>query len=595
MKRLLLLALAILANISIQSQVTYELFEVNGFQIPISSNGDIVGGSQSPFNMSVPNTDAGTIYAGNIWMAGLSPDGQLKGALETYGSQGADWFNGPLTLGLAETNPDIIQAYSQVFLANSEDVETHIAYFAALENNTVASEFPNGYTIPEWMFGWPAHGDITINQALYLAPFFDYNGDGYYDPELGDYPLFCGDKCAYVIFNDKGNIHYSQAQPIGLEIHLMMYAFENTGDPTLENTVFLKYHIINRGTQTLKEMYLGKWIDFDIGSSIDDFVGTNVKRSTIFGYNGDPSDEITSASEGFGNDLAAQGVVFLAGPTLDADGVDNPLPDESYSNITDSYGDFGWGFGDGIVDNERFGLSGSVYYNNGSNPINGDPDGAVDYYNYMRNIWGNGQNIQYGGNGVSGSGVQDIDSKYFFPGDSDPLFTGTNGIAVEPWTEASSGNPAGDRRMLGACGPFTLQPGAEHVVDLAYVFARQSQSDNDDEVGLLQFRMQQAKNLFNLFLVDCADQEGIPTHVQEHEPEISFTIFPNPASDQLQLFFPQLGLKQVQIFTSSGQLAMEYKLQSNLTSHTLDISVLPSGIYFIKIAGSSKVEKLIVE
>ena len=240
-------------------------------------------------------------------------------------------------------------------------------------------------------------------------------------------------------------------------------------------------------------------------------------------------------------------------------------------------------------------MSGSVYYNNGSNPINGDPDIAVDYYNLLRTIWGNGQTIQYGGNGVSGSGVQDIESKYFFPDNSDPLFTGTNGIAVDPWTEASSGNPAGDRRMIGSCGPFTLQPGAEHVVDLAYVFARQSQSDNDDEIGLLQFRMQQAKNLFNLFLVDCADQTSIPTGVEEQEQNVEFNVFPNPASDELQLFFSQLGMKQLQIFSSSGQLAMDFKLQSNMTSHIVDISALPSGIYFIKIAGSTKVEKLIVE
>lgn len=595
MKRLLLACSALVFIINTNAQVTYEVFEVNGFQIPISSNGDIVGGQESAYNMSVPNEEAGTIYAGNIWIGGLSSDNQLKGAFETFSSQGNDWFNGPLTLDLAETNASIMQQYNQVFFANSEDVATHMAYFAALENNTVATEFPNGYTIPEWMFGWPAHGDLVYGQAFYLAPFSDYNLDGYYDPESGDYPLFCGDECAYVIFNDKGDALDSGAQPIGVEVHLMMYGFENTGDPTLENTVFLKYRIFNRGTQTLKDTYFGKWIDFDVGTSTDDYVATDVKRSGIYGYNGDDVDEPTSSSGGFGEDLAAQGLVFLAGPMLDDDGTDNPLPDETYSTVTDSYGDYGWGFGDGITDNERFGMSSSLYYNIGSNPVFGDPQIAPNYYNYMRSVWMNGAGVKYGGNGVSGAGVTDISAKYFFPGDSDPLYAGTNGITVDPWTEASSGNPAGDRRMVGASGPFTLQPGAEHVVDLAYVFARQSQSDNDDEVGLLQFRMQQAKNLFNLFLVDCADQTGIPTGVEEQDQNVEFNVFPNPASDELQLFFSQLGMKQLQIFSSSGQLAMDFKLQSNMTSHIVDISALPSGIYFIKIAGSSKVEKLIVE
>jgi hypothetical protein len=588
MKRLLLACSALVFIINTNAQVTYELFEVNGFQIPISSNGDIVGGQESAYNMSVPNTDAGTIYAGNIWVAGKSPDNQLKAAFETYESEGSDWFNGPLTLNTAETNGSVMEQYSQVFMANSDDVATHMAYFAALENNTVTTEFPNGYTIPEWLFGWPAHGDVAFGQAFYLAPFFDYNLDGYYDPEMGDYPLFCGDKCAYVIFNDKGNTHASGGLPIGLEVHLMMYGFENTGDPTLENTVFLKYHIINRGTQTLFETYFGKWMDFDIGYTGDDFIGTNVKRSAFYGYNGDDMDQISSASQGFGDDLAAQGVVVLAGPMLDADGTDNPLPDETYSGITDSYGAYGFGFDDEIIDNERFGLTNSIKYNSYQ------MTGPQTYYNAIRSIWADGMSLTSGNNGT-GSGNDAVQSDYIFPGTSDPLFEGTNGILVDEWSETTSNNSPGDRAILGACGPFTLQPGAEHVVDLAYVFARQSQSDNDDEVGLLQFRMQQAKNLFNLFLVDCADQTGIPTGVEEEEQNVEFNIFPNPASDELQIFFSQLGLKQLQIFSSSGQLAMDFKLQSNMTSHIVDISALPSGIYFIKIAGSSKVEKLIVE
>jgi len=298
MKRLLLACSALVFIINTNAQITYELFEVNGFKIPISSNGDIVGGQESPFTMSVPNTDVGTIYSGNIWIGGMSTNDQLTGAFEAFQQNGADWFNGPITLGDAVTNPAVMQQYNQVFFANSEDVETHIAYFQAVQNNTVATEFPNGYTIPEWMLGWPAHGNYTMGQAFYLSPFFDYDLDGVYDPQNGDYPLFCGDKCAYAIFNDTGDIHDSGANPVGLEVHLMVYGFENTGDPTLENTVFLKYHIFNRGTQTLSDTYFTKWIDFDIGTAIDDYVATNVKRSAIYGYNGTDTDPATSSSTG---------------------------------------------------------------------------------------------------------------------------------------------------------------------------------------------------------------------------------------------------------------------------------------------------------
>ncbi|MFZ4784373.1 MAG: T9SS type A sorting domain-containing protein [Flavobacteriales bacterium] len=594
MKRLLHFALALASFSSSFAQTTYVDFEVNGFHLPISSNGDISGGGEI-MNMTTPGVDAGTIYAANMWLVGLTSDDQLRGGVETFQSAGQGFFCGPLTLGTAETNQTTMDAYDEVYLANSEDVQTHMAYFEALANNTVATDFPDGYTIPEWMFGWPAHGDYTINQALYLAPFYDYNGDGVYNPEEGDYPLFCGDKCAYVIFNDRGAINPIGIQPIGIEVHMMVYGFETTGDPTLENTIFIKYKIINRGTQTLTDTYFGKWIDFDIGSSIDDYVATDVKRSAIYGYNADDSDEGTSSSSGYGDDLAAQGLVFLAGPMLDADATDNPLPDETYSGITDSYGAYGYGFGDGIVDNERFGLSSSIYYNIGSNPIFGDPNTSMAFYNYMHSTWQNGASVKYGGNGVSGAGVTDLYAQYFYPGDTDPLYTGTGGIAVDPWTEANSGNPPGDRRMLGAAGPFTLTPGSETIVDLAYVFARQSQSDNDDEVGLLQFRMQQAKNLFNLFLVDCGNQEGLPTSVNETTPLASFSMFPNPANTTLNIVLKQRTQGQVQIFSANGQLMIQQNLAAQYTAQTIDVSTLSAGVYFVKMAGNAEVHQLIIQ
>lgn len=594
MKRLLNFALALATSSYAFAQTTNIDFEINGFHFPISSNGDISGaGDLIP--MTTPESNAGTIYAANMWLAGITSDNQIKGAFETYESQGQGYFCGPLSLGTAETTDLTMTIYDNIYFGYAEDIPTHIAYFESVANNTVATEFPDGYFIPNWMFSWPAHGNIAENQALYLAPFFDYNLDGMYDPTDGDYPLFCGDKCAYVIFNDRGGVNPLGIQSIGIEVHMMVYGFENTGDPTLENTIFVKYKIFNRGTQTLTDTYFGKWIDFDIGSPNDDYVGTDVKRAGIYAYNGDDTDETTSGYNGYGEDLAAQGLVFLAGPMLDGDGTDNPLPDDTYSGITDSYGAYGLGFGDGIIDNERFGLSSSIYYKNSTSPINGDPNSTISVYNYLHSRWKNGSLVYYGSSGLSGEELIDIPAQYFYPGDTDPLHLGTGGITVDPWTETTAGNSPGDRRMLGACGPFTLTPGSEHVVDLAYVFARQSQSDNDDEVGLLQFRMQQAKNLFNLFLVDCANQEGLPTSVNETTPLASFSLFPNPANTTLNIVMKQRGQGQLQIFSANGQLMMQQNLAAQSTSHTIDVSALAPGVYFVKIADTAEVHQLIIQ
>jgi hypothetical protein len=45
-----------------------------------------------------------------------------------------------------------------------------------------------GYTIPKFILEWPAHGNLANKEDYYLAPFYDYNGDGNYNPYDGDYP-----------------------------------------------------------------------------------------------------------------------------------------------------------------------------------------------------------------------------------------------------------------------------------------------------------------------------------------------------------------------------------------------------------------------
>ncbi len=78
-----------------------------------------------------------------------------------------------------------------------------------------------------------------------------------------------------------------------------------------------------------------------------------------------------------------------------------------FSDAQDSLGipyrGIGIGYGDGIADNERFGMRRFVYYNNSGDPINGEPTTPVHYYNYMNGIWKNGQKMTYGGQGISDS------------------------------------------------------------------------------------------------------------------------------------------------------------------------------------------------
>ncbi|MBS18854.1 MAG: hypothetical protein CL835_04765, partial [Crocinitomicaceae bacterium] len=326
-----------------------------------------------------------SLYAGALWMGGISPDQQLKLAAVTFRGDGNDYWAGPLTNdGSAEVDATTCNEYDDFFVSTRADAQRHRQYFDAVAAGTVEEEFPEGYAMPAYFRDYPAHGNTDLNQDYYLAPFKDYDGDGFYSPEQGDYPWYdflseidCknrkredlvplyGDRNFYWIFNDKGNVHSeSQGEPIGMEIRAQAFAFSTNDE--VNNMTFHNYVLINQGTQTLSNTYFGVWVDADVGTATDDYVGCDVQRGLGYSYNGDAVDEPSNSSIGYGENPPSVGIDFFEGPYQDSDSIDNPLT-TNFGNATDSLGipyeGIGIGYGDGIVDNERFGMRRFVYYN----------------------------------------------------------------------------------------------------------------------------------------------------------------------------------------------------------------------------------------
>ena len=108
---------------------------------------------------------------------------------------------------------------------------------------------------------------------------------------------------------------------------------------------------------------------------------------------------------------------------------------EVFSDAIDSLGipyeGIGIGYGDGVIDNERYGMRKFLYYN-WNFGINGRPTLASHYYNYMQGFWKNGQRMAYSGDGLSaGSGANlEIAADYMFPGDTDPINGERSGLKL---------------------------------------------------------------------------------------------------------------------------------------------------------------------
>ena len=480
-----------------------------------------------------------SLYAGALWMGGISPDQQLKLAALTFRNRGNDYWTGPLTIdGSAEIDASTCQQYDDFFVSTRSDAQLHRSYFDALKTGTSDEEFPDGYSIPSYFFDYPAHGNTALNQDFYLAPFKDYDGNGFYDPSQGDYPWYdfvseidCGrrlredivplygDRNFYWIFNDKGNVHSeSQGEPIGMEIRSQTFQFSTNDE--VNNMTFHNYVLINQGTQTLGDTYFGVWVDADVGTATDDYVGCDVQRGLGYAYNGDAYDETSSSSAGYLENPPAVGIDFFEGPYQDADEIDNPLT-TNFSDAVDSLGipyeGIGIGYGDGVIDNERFGMRRFVYYNNSGSNLNGEPSTPLHYYNYMNGIWLNGQTMSPGGDGTTQS---DIQAQYMFPGDTDPYNWGTQGVDIDYWSEVGEGNPPADRRFIQSAGPFTLEPGDYNNITMGVVWARGTNGDPEQSVSLMRQADDKAQALFDNCFEIVSGPDAPDVAIQELENEL---------------------------------------------------------------------------
>lgn len=403
-----------------------------------------------------------SLFAGAIWIGG-EDEGVLKLAAMTYRQGGSDFWPGPLDKVTGTTNSSRCESYDQIYKVSREEIEKHRE---AWENGTLVS-------LSDGIKNWPGNGR-GANEPDLLAPFYDEDSNGIYEPFNGDYPVLqteCRglpiarekntaadqpDQMLWFVYNDRGNIHSeTQGQAQGLELQTTAFAYATNDE--INNMTFYTTRIINRGSN-LSNTYFGQWVDPDLGNYSDDYVGCDVELSLGFCYNGDDNDE---GILGYGLNPPSIGVDFFEGPKRDTtiDGVDTMI---------------------------ELGMSKFVYYDNDFTNF-GNPQTPIHYYNYLRGLWKNGDCLTRDeANGRTGSNC----TNYIFPGTSDS----TN---RKNWTETTAGNTPADRRFLQTSGPFTLKQGAVNKITVGVVWAKASSGGATGSLDLLKASSRKAQELFD--------------------------------------------------------------------------------------------------
>lgn len=502
--------------------------DVNNVRTKILNGGDMWWDLSNP-KYEIPKIEdlnsvrKHSLFAGAIWIGGVDLTGNLKLAAMTYRQRGSDFWPGPLDEVTGNTNSSVCLEYDQIYKVDGPTIIEHSnefqrTGFVATPNTDIAN--------------WPGR---SFDRNRILAPFFDADGDGMYDPRKGDYPVLQNeckgaalenaaedqpDQMLWFVYNDKGNIHSeTQGEPIGVELQTTAFAFATNDE--INDMTFYTTRIINRGATQLKNTYFGQWVDPDLGNYVDDYVGCDVGLSLGFCYNGDDNDE---GVLGYGLNPPSIGVDFFEGPVVD-------------SMI------------DGVMQKVELGMSHFVYYNNNQNPINGNPNTASQFYNLLRAKWLNGDDITYGEDGVGGTEP----ANYMFPGNTDPAHS-------EPWTEEIAGNLPADRRFLQSSGPFILEPGAVQRLTVGVVWAKSSFGGATGSLGLLKVASQKAQELFNscFDLVDGPDAPEI--EVQELDQQLVFS-FGNTNSERVEGYEESVvnGFNELETYTFQGYRIFQLK------------------------------------
>jgi hypothetical protein len=565
---------------------SFDSIDINNVSAVFNAYGNhfFLSGAGSSRFFVPKGTGKSTVFNQTLWIGGKGNDSTLYLAAERY-RQGAygitagnkpDFYAGPVM------DSDYYSIYQDtlwntVWKVSKAEIEYHKSYW-----NTT------GYVPIRNIRTWPGNGNTDYGQTRMLAPFYDRNGDGNYDPLDGDYPSVRGDQALFFIFNDDRDTHKETGgNKMKVEIHGMAYAFDLPGDSSFKNTIFVNYKLYNRSQRTYYNTYLGLFTDFDIGYSSDDFTGCDVGRSSFFAYNGTPLDG-NGQPNAYGAHPPAQALTILGGPYLDVSGRDRPRFDQTGHPLCNESAN-GTGFGDSIANNERYGMTGFMAYKNPGTQLQ-DPVIASDYYNSMKSVWADSTDLVYGGEGHASAGGYGPKCRFIFPGDSDTLNWGTgcrlpNGPLY--WTPSTAGITPQDFHATASMGPFTFRPGDVQELDYAFIFARDyTGNDSLPSLSKLKSMIDSIRNSY-----DSGKLPGGNSFfaVNDHHsiPEFSVKVYPNPASSCLTVTFNRMIREQLHIRLVQANGVMVYSSEMMPLSKEIhiDIGRLNQGIYVLMIQG----------
>lgn len=479
-------------------------------------------------------------YAAGLWIgAKVGPSRELRTAASFYSSHYSPG-NIPVT-GQVPPTSVCSDPRLKLYLVSLDDPDL----FNGGVRNKVAGNRTYSILYDSWA-AWPV--DLG-------APYIEVNGIPGYQPEInGDRPGIWHttarpNELMFSVYMDytncTGGLHTSAISlpggtlPLGVEVQQLTFSFS---DSPYRDMYFSKWRIINKSSLSWDSVYIALVDDGDIGDGSDDAAGCDTTRNLGFIKNFDNNDADYGAAP------PALGYRILQSP-MRFTGNNQDTAKLPYGNYT--------GY-------KLTGMSAyNVFVNSGGSCL-GDPDNAVNAYNFLRGKDGCGNTLI---NWVTGNPTQ-----YKYSG---------NAVTLTGWYDSTSD----DKRQVLSCGPISMASGSEQFFVTGTVLGRGS--SNNQSVGAMLTASDDANNFYkNSF-------GGTPIGITQTSTEVPvrFSLeqnYPNPFNPITKLKFQmsKSGFAKLVIFDVTGkEIATLVNEEMNPGTYELswDGSNYPSGIYFYEL------------
>ncbi len=226
-------------------------------------------------------------------MAGFEwPKGSNKTAIFTAGLSIAGYYQGQLREAMASYKGEYYPGICNNGIAQASD--TFKLYSVKREDGPANTDWLNwGLMVP------------------YGAPFVDVNTNGIYEPQIDTPGVKNASQTIFLTYTDgfpgthtSGEGYGGGTEPLYSEVHLTAWCYSQLSYADMQ---FLKYVVINKGTQPWTRTYFSIVSDQDLGWANDDYVGCDTSRNLGFCYNGTNNDQM------YGTAPPAVGFLLLKG------------------------------------------------------------------------------------------------------------------------------------------------------------------------------------------------------------------------------------------------------------------------------------------